>query len=93
MIPKEILEILKDLPVEKGEKVKLYINELQNKAIDAQDNYRLCVDSYNNHPLVDVIDEIVNERYRYKRLEYDTKEKILDRLERALRYETDLYEY
>lgn len=70
------------------------INNLEREISDYEDQVRdctFCVDNNKgiNHPIAQVVDEIVNERFRYSYLQYDTKEKILDRLEHALQYELE----
>lgn len=73
---------------------KSEIDSLESEISKYEDEARDCdfCESNNkgmNHPIAQIVDEIVNEKYKYSHLQYDTKEKILDRLEHALHYEVE----
>lgn len=99
-IDSEIAVILTDLSQENERKVEKYIEDLQEEIFDLnseiedleeeQRECQFCCENYKglNHPLAEVVQEIINNQY-YNYNSYDTKEKIIERLEHALKYEVE----
>lgn len=68
------------------------IEDLNNEIGDLEDSQReceFCESNYKgmNHPLAEVAQEIVDDNYYHITKDYDTRDKIIERLEHALRYE------
>ena len=69
------------------EKLTKYVDELEEEVSNLQDEVDSERDSKITN-ITDLLEEITEERYKYSNgFKYDTKEKILDRLEYILRYE------
>lgn len=87
----KLLEEIHDLNCEVNN-LENEIEDLNNEIGDLEDNQReceFCEDNYKgiNHPIAQVAQEIVDDNYYHFTKDYDTRDKIITRLERALRYD------
>ena len=93
--------ILTELSQEQQEKVEQYIESLLNEIHDLESEVEdleeqqrdcdFCESNYKgtNHPIAQVVQEIVDDNYYHTSKSYDTRDKIIKRLEHALRYECE----
>ena len=87
----KLLEEIHDLNCEVNN-LENEIEDLNNEIGNLENNQReceFCEDNYKgmNHPIAQVVQEIVDDNYCHVIKDYSTREKIIDRLEHALRYE------
>lgn len=86
-----LLEEIHDLNCETNN-LEGEIEDLKNEIRDLEDSQRecaFCESNYKgmNHPIAQVAQEIVDDNYYHFTKDYDTRDKIITRLERALRYD------
>ena len=77
------------------------VNELDGEVEDLEDRVdeleeqqrecEFCESNYKgmNHPIAQIVQEIVDDNYCHAIKDYNTRDKIIDRLEHALRYECE----